>query len=340
MEPSVTDDDGGVVLGDGALERGRAVSAVENTTPAPVVGLSAVTQISVGPNLGTCARTSDGSVYCWGRNDHGQLGRPPSERSLSVPTRVDGIPPADEVHLGFTTGCAIASADRALHCWGDTYYGFLDGLGVDAGGASTYAPQIASNFPAPVRALAIGTIDEADTVIAHLDGDMLASIGYDALLTTTSTGQPGLPLATPVLVPGVVRIWPFAHLTTDGVIKQWGAVDYASLYIPSWSSVVDVKLSRRQTFSGGALLATGRLFRWGDNSAGAAGVHPDESDHVPYPVEIANLGKPVASFATAIRSTCAVLVDGDVKCWGSNAFGELGRGTVDVDPHPEAASVR
>ncbi|MDF2694380.1 MAG: repeat domain protein [Labilithrix sp.] len=340
MEAPQPVDDGGVMLGDGALGRGRAVSAVEGATPAPVVGLSNVTQISVGPNFGTCARTSDGSVYCWGKNDYGQLGRPPSEPSLSVPTRVEGIPPVDEVQLGFMTGCAIASADRALYCWGDTHGGFLDGLGVDAGGTTSYAPQIASNVPAPVRALAIGNVEEADTIIAHLDGNVLASIGYNALLTTTSLGQVGLPLPTPVLVPGVVRIWPFAHLTTDAVLKQWGAIDYGSLYLPSWSSVVDLKLSRRQVFSGGALLATGRLFRWGDNSAGAAGVPPEDSPSIPYPVEVHGLGKPVASFATALRSTCAVLVDGEVKCWGANAFGELGRRTVDLEPHPLAEGIR
>src|SRR5262249_37831892 len=117
--------DGGVVLpADGALGRGKAVSAIEGATPAPVENLTGVTQISVGPNLGTCARTSDGSVYCWGRNEFGQLGRPAAEVRLTVPTRIEGLPPVDEVQLGYKMGCAIGSSNRALYCWGKR----MDGL--------------------------------------------------------------------------------------------------------------------------------------------------------------------------------------------------------------------
>ena len=87
--------EGGPLLGEGALGRGVSISGTTAATPAPVVGLSNVTQISVGPNLGTCARTSDGSVYCWGRNDFGQLGTSPDKPTLPVPTRIEGLPPID-----------------------------------------------------------------------------------------------------------------------------------------------------------------------------------------------------------------------------------------------------
>ncbi len=41
--------------------------------PEPVVGLTDVVEIAAGGRH-TCARTSDGSTYCWGANDQGQLG--------------------------------------------------------------------------------------------------------------------------------------------------------------------------------------------------------------------------------------------------------------------------
>jgi hypothetical protein len=149
-------------------------------------------------------------------------------------------------------------------------------------------------------------------------------------------------------VSGASRVWAFAYYTTDGLIRQWQP-SYGLLNIPSRADIVDVKISPtpRQypsndgtTRAGGALLATGRLFRWGYNDAGAAGIHPDTATVVQHPVEITQLEKQVVSFATTAESTCASLVDGTVKCLGSNAAGELGRGTVDADPHPEAEAIR
>jgi hypothetical protein len=35
-----------------------------------------------------------------------------------------------------------------------------------------------------------------------------------------------------------------------------------------------------------------------------------------------------------------LVADGSIRCWGSNLHGELGRGTVDSAPHPEAEVIR
>jgi alpha-tubulin suppressor-like RCC1 family protein len=43
-------------------------------TPATVPGLSAVKQVSNGGLLDICALEHDGRVFCWGRNDHGEVG--------------------------------------------------------------------------------------------------------------------------------------------------------------------------------------------------------------------------------------------------------------------------
>ena len=332
MPAAAASDDDILTMSDGALGRGGAISVLEGATPAPVVGLADVTQISVGPNLGTCARTQDGSVHCWGRNDYGQLGRPISEPRVPVAARVEGIPPVDTIALGARIGCAIASADRSLHCWGKR----IDGLGLDAGDGDTFEARHVTTIPAPVKAIVIGMWEEEDTVIALLPDNTLATAGGAA------SGETSLmpPFESPLERFGVARSWTFAYVTTDGLLRRWRPAD-DTVYIPSLAPVVDVKIGGgSQGEQGGALLSTGRLFRWGDNSTGALGVSPSHLLVGPHPVEVTQVEANVVSFATTIDSTCASLVDGSVVCWGGNRFGELGRGTVDSSPHPEAASIR
>lgn len=320
-------DGGTIATNDGALGRGDLTGAIDGATAAPVVGLTKVTQISAGSNLGTCARTTDGSVYCWGRNDFGQLGRPRTEARLPLPTRVEGLPPVDHVELGYRTACAIGSADKALYCWGDTTIK----LAVDAGGTTTFAPQIVTAFEPPVKALAIGTWTNKDTIVTLLEGDVLSSFGEfpagESSVTTVTT--------RPRELPNVTRIGAFAYIA-DGLLMRWRP-QAETLYIPSSSDVVQVAIAGANQ-QGGALLANGRLFRWGYNASGALALSPYEVAASSYPLEM-----PVAkvvSFATTDKSTCASLQDGKVTCWGSNVYGELGRGTMDSEAHPEAEVIR
>jgi hypothetical protein len=57
-----------------------------STTPYPVSGITNAVQISAGTEH-TCALLADRSVWCWGMNDHGQLG----SSSTGAPARVVGI---------------------------------------------------------------------------------------------------------------------------------------------------------------------------------------------------------------------------------------------------------
>lgn len=330
---------------DGALGRGAVASILEGATPAPVVGLTAVTQISVGPAGGTCARTSEGALYCWGRNDFGQLGRPNTELRLLLPTRVEGLPPVERVALGAQTACAIASSDRSLYCWGSRTSPFGRSVPAPAAGESTttFAPQAIPGFGAPLRELAIGITKDpqlhvnVDTVVALREGGVLATFG------ATPAGESSFMASIPPLIareiPSVVHIGPFAYLGKDGLLRRW-VPSAELLYVPSPSEVVQVEIAGA-TMQGGVLLSTGRLFRWGLNTRGALGVPPETLAYVEHPIEVSNAaGGPVVSFATTTASTCALLVDGSVRCWGSNVRGELGRGTVDSAPHPEGEAIR
>ena len=71
----------------GQLGNGMA-SVKPGTTPDPVAGGLTFTSVSAG-GFHTCGVTTDGTTYCWGRNEDGQLGNPAA--SHTTPTAVSGV---------------------------------------------------------------------------------------------------------------------------------------------------------------------------------------------------------------------------------------------------------
>ena len=92
-----------------------------NSQSVAVSGLSSATQLSVG-GYGGCARTSAGSVRCWGGNTLRQLGDGTSVAFVHAPTTVSGITTAAQVGAGDVHNCAVL-ADKSVRCWGGNMSG-------------------------------------------------------------------------------------------------------------------------------------------------------------------------------------------------------------------------
>jgi alpha-tubulin suppressor-like RCC1 family protein len=92
-----------------------------------------------------------------------------------------------------------------------------------------------------------------------------------------------------------------------------------------------------------AVLSGGRVKCWGSNASGKLGLGDTKDrggqvgDMGP-PLPVVNLGANRRAYAVYAGGahTCALLTDGSVKCWGDNAFGQLGYG--DTMPRGSSAS--
>lgn len=99
----------------------------------------------------TCAIV-DGSLFCWGSNNHGQLGTGTAGDHIKTPTKVSAISGrVTSVAAGGRTTCAILAPRGALQCWG------FNNLGqVGSGTSEEDVLKPATIIPAGVTAVAIG----------------------------------------------------------------------------------------------------------------------------------------------------------------------------------------
>ncbi|MBX3251958.1 MAG: hypothetical protein KF901_32570 [Myxococcales bacterium] len=112
-----------------------------------------------------------------------------------------------------------------------------------------------------------------------------------------------------------------------------------------------------------ARMSDGTVRCWGDNAFGVLGTMPEPDFGFPEPVPVpapapapapdaADAGPAVhvigdlsgvTQLSAAGATTCALLQDGSVKCWGDNSTGQLGLAldppAVDWDPHPTPSLV-
>jgi alpha-tubulin suppressor-like RCC1 family protein len=76
-----------------------------------------------------------------------------------------------------------------------------------------------------------------------------------------------------------------------------------------------------------ALTTGGAVRCWGSDSRGALGNgDPLASSNVP--VQVSGLSAGVVSVTTGYVHSCALLSSGEVRCWGYNAYGQVGDGTI------------
>jgi alpha-tubulin suppressor-like RCC1 family protein len=298
-------------LGDG--------STVDRSTPVEVTALGhAVSEISTGSQA-TCARKTDGTLWCWGWRSGGP-----------TPTQVASLG-ADVVAVsaGGNHACAC-KADGTLWCWGG------NGDGQLGDGSTRYR-----DTPAKVAA-ALGFLHVAaglDFTCAIRVGATLSCWGEN-LVGQLGIGMPAVqvtPLAVARLGTDVAQLSAgnrsFCARKTDGSAWCWGdnlagqPDDGPTGYRPSPVEVVALGHSVAQVASGWggatcALLTDGGVWCWGSISNASGNF-----DARPVPFEVAGLPTNIAEVAVGWAHACARADDGALWCWGRNDNGQLGDGS-------------
>ncbi len=308
----------------------------------------------------TCALIEGGRVRCWGVNSQGELGygntdnlgdneTPASVGDLMLPGPVFSVASGDQ-HT-----CARMGTGTEFICWGvgsggRLGYGNTNTIG-DNEFPSTLGPV---DVGGDVQHVTVGgshscAITVAGTVTCWGVGG--AQLGYG---NNNSIGDNELPAAAGSVNIGAAindvsaGIGHTCAIQSNGAVRCWGNAFSGQLGYGNTNAIgddetpaaapgapldfgddaIEVGAGLNHTC---ALLNNGDVRCWGANESGQAGVGDTTpiGSTVPATMGVpADLGAPAVDIAVGDNHTCALLDNGEFRCWGSNNAGELGLGNT------------
>ena len=274
------------------------------------VALSNVVKSAAGGRH-TCAVDGTGALYCWGHNIAGQLGDTPARTPpcfcSPTPTRVVALGNiVADVAVGEGHTCAVTTDGRAW-CWGQNDYAQL-GQGTAGGpGCNINAPPCRAS---PVQVSALGN-NAAQIATGYYHACALLKDGTLWCWGLNTWGQigDGTRLGSQCLIGGAFTpacaASPVQVSALGNNLAQVAAAGYRTC----------------------ARLKDGSVWCWGSAEDYALGA-PDAGT-TGVPTQVHELSASASDLAIGERHSCAVLRDGTVWCWGSNAYGQIGDGTTE-----------
>lgn len=308
---------------------------VQHAGPRDVAGLSVGVSETATGGQHACALKSNGTVWCWGSNVAGQIG---DQTTIAryAPVQVVGIANAVQIATGLSHSCARTAAG-AIWCWGLNTSGQL-GIGTTS---NSLQAVMAVGLNADMIDLSAG---DSHTCAVRNDGKVFCwglntsgQVGDSTLINRSSPTQvnDGFGIYARVAGGGTHS----CGVTTTGQAKCWGA-DARGQLGDGGGAAITPRPSPAEvaTLSSGVvrlaagrdhncvLRDTGALQCWGYNASGQLG--DGSVAQRTQPVAASNVSGSIREIALGADSSCAVLANGDGICWGSNAHGRLGNGSV------------
>ncbi|MBL8778542.1 MAG: RCC1 repeat-containing protein [Acidimicrobiales bacterium] len=345
-------------LGDGTTTDRLRPVVVKN--PAGTGPLTDVSKVATGHSH-TCARLTSGQLRCWGANSDGRVGDGTTTNRLlpvvvSNPAGSGSLRDVSKVAAGAAHTCVRLTSGQA-RCWGSNANGRLgDGTTTDRPRPVVVSNPAGNGPLTDVKDVAAGVAHTCvklgsknarcwgqDSVGRLGDGAGGGSVRPAVVQDGADLGALG---GITQIVGGGLHV---CGRTTAGEARCWGFNDAGqtgnddtstseATAVPvvgttgsgRLSGIVQLAAGSRHTC---ARLTTGQVRCWGDNffSGGALGDGSTTSSGRPVVVSNATGTGPltgVAQIAAGAGTSCAVLVNGQARCWGFNSAGEVGDNTT------------
>jgi len=255
---------------------------------------------------------------------------PPTDTG-ALDAEPDGGPPPlrfVDLAVGFRHGCALRE-DGAVYCWGDNAFGQIgDGSREDR--------------LTPVRA----TAAPADIDSIESNYELVCAIREDRTISCWGSSSAELAAADTVADASEIAVGGH-HVCVrypGGQVACWGRNAEGQLgdgTTTTRTALTDVMgLSDATAISAGnwhscAIRNSGEIVCWGTNSSGQLGDGSGMNQLAPSPVATTGAGRLVSA---GLSHSCAIMEGmGEIRCWGHNAYGQLGDGTTAPRPTPVTA---
>jgi alpha-tubulin suppressor-like RCC1 family protein len=322
----------------------------------PVRSLSGAIALAAG-SAHTCAVVLENTwlgtyqlLFCWGKNDAGQVDPGTRAARVSVPTMNELVYNVATLSAGDRHTCATWVLGTS--CWGANASGQVgNGSRSKTGQAPTPTLGTVTSVAAGGSTSCAFDTNDAYRAAVWCWGNNNAGQVGDGTTATRTLPTLGLRVFVdppPVALAGATALavgsYQACAVMPDGTVRCWGDNSVAELGDSTAavrSTAVRVRrLAGAATIAAGSahtcVITTGGEVRcWGYNFNGQIG--DGTTNHRSTPVPVRDLGA-VSSIAGGLSHTCAVMADATLRCWGLNDNGQLGDGTIKDRTRPVAVS--
>lgn len=293
-----------------APDQGPTGGGTTVTVPEPPPGVSAIAGY-----MHSVALDESGKAYAWGTNTQGQVGDGTRDfRNAPVPVPMPGGVGFTSIEAGYYNSVAIGD-DGRFYIWGDG----------DAGqrGDGTVGDLLAPTaVPLPGTSEWVGAAAGFRHVYALNAAGEVYAWGNNGIFSQGAGGELGDGSA-PGDPTGQFSLTPVRVALPAGV--QVSKISSGSAH-------------------GAALTADGKIYTWGDGTAGQLGAGPGLGARNSTPLEVVAPAGTGPGFAftdvsAGVAHTLALGNDGKAYAWGRGQFGQLGNGSVSAQFVPVEVSL-